>query len=175
MKIPAPDLLEQVVVLLGSENIEEAQIESEIIGIAGDPMFARRLIDWTPEAFGAVVVAHMGRVIFTNEFSARTSEGRSIDFPVSAEPIYGLALTMAQARIHGGWDVTCQRVAERSSVFQSATALIHGGGSLDGAVSSGPALIGIPAEIYPMPPRSLVWKLLSFLNKAGLICRKKKS
>ena len=175
MKSPSKEQLEQVVELLGSENIDETQIESEINEIAGDSMFARRLIDWTPEAFGAVAVAHMGRVIFTNEFTARTSDGRSIGFPVSAEPIYGLALAMAQERFHGGWDATCERVVDRSSVFQSAAALLKAGGSLDGAVSSGPALIGIPAEIYPIPPRSIVWKLLSILHKAGLICRKKRS
>lgn len=52
MKSPSPEQLERVVALLGSEDIDEAQIESEINEIAGDSMFARRLIDWTPEHLG---------------------------------------------------------------------------------------------------------------------------
>ena len=43
--------LEEVADIIGSEDFDEEAIESRVAALVQDPMLARRLIDWVPEAF----------------------------------------------------------------------------------------------------------------------------
>jgi hypothetical protein len=98
--------------------------------------------------FGAVVVAHLGDVNFVDTFSAQSKGGKWKNIPMKAEPIFVQGMRMAQDAYHDGWSEAHQRIASRSSIMNSASQILDSGGSMDGVTTSGPALIGIPAEVY---------------------------
>jgi len=161
-----PKIVEHTVAILGTNAISEEEIETQVAAIAASPMEARRLIDWIPEAFGYVLIGHLGKnVILPSTFSARYEQGEWESFPLTSEPIFALALEIAQTAYHQEPRALFTQIATRSAAFNSANNLLHGGGFIEGAAFSGPALIGIPAEIYPNP-RPPGWrKLLPFWRK----------
>ncbi|MBK1884913.1 hypothetical protein JIN85_21055, partial [Luteolibacter pohnpeiensis] len=134
--------------IIGEEGISDDDIEARVLELATDSMLARRLIDWLPEILGAVAVAHMGRVNFMNTFSAKTKKGKWKSIPMQAEPIFMEGIKLAQDAWHQDWSEAHERVAIRSAIMRSASQVIDSGQSLNGVTTSGPALIGIPAEIY---------------------------
>ncbi len=162
MKPIAPEIVERAVQILGTEGISEDDIEAQIAVLVSDPMEARRLIDWIPEAFGIVLVAHLGDLVLPKQFSALNAKGKEQLFPFTSEPIFLLALQMAQVAYHNGPSKSFQNVAFRSSTVRSVDNLLSAGGSLDGAVCSGPALIGIPAEVYSAHTKPFWRRLFSW-------------
>ena len=143
-----PEMIESAIEIIGAEDISDEEIESQVLNIAGDEMLARRLIDWLPEIFGSVVVAHLGDVNFVDTFSAKTASGKWKDIPMKAEPIFVQGIKIAQDAYHSNWTENHKRLSLRSAVLNSVNNLLNEGGSVDGATTSGPALIGIPAEVY---------------------------
>ena len=143
-----PAILESAIEIIGEEGISDDDIEARVLELTADSMLARRLIDWLPEILGAVVVAHMGKVNFVDTFSAKTKNGKWKSIPMQAEPIFVEGIMLAQEAWHQDWSKAHERVAFRSAIMRSAGQVIDSGQSLDGVTTSGPALIGIPAEIY---------------------------
>lgn len=143
-----PTILKKAIEIIGEESISVEEIEERVLALAKDAMLARRLIDWLPEILGAVAVGHMGNVNFANSFSAKTKQGKWKSIPMKAEPICVQGMKLAQEAWHSNWTKAHERVALRSSIMKSAMQILDAGHSLDGVTTSGPALIGIPAEIY---------------------------
>ncbi len=143
-----PAILEAAIEIIGEESISDEEIEERVLALAKDAILARRLIDWLPEVLGAIAVGHMGKVNFVDTFSAKTKQGKWKSIPMKAEPIFVEGIKLAQAAWHQGWTKAHERVAFRSAIMKSVGNLLDSGQSLDGATTSGPALIGIPAEIY---------------------------
>ncbi len=142
------EVLETAIEIIGEEGISDEEIEERVLALAKDAMLARRLIDWLPEILGAVAVGHMGKVNFVDTFSAKTMQGKWKSIPMKAEPIYVQGHKLAQEAWHRDWTRAHERVAFRSAIMRSAGQVLDSGQSLDGVTTSGPALIGIPAEIY---------------------------
>ena len=143
-----PAILKAAIEIIGEEGISDEEIEERVLALAKDAMFARRLIDWLPEILGAVAVGHMGKVNLVDTFSAKTKQGKWKSIPMKAEPIFVQGIKLAQDTWHHGWTGVHERVAFRSAIMRSAGQVIDAGQSLDGVTTSGPAWIGIPADIY---------------------------
>ncbi|HSI62277.1 MAG TPA: hypothetical protein VLE43_04140 [Candidatus Saccharimonadia bacterium] len=152
-------LIKEAIVLLGTEDLDDATLESRMLESAGDDMLARRLIDWIPEAFGYVAISHVGKVTILNEFQAKNAKGKWRTLPMKAEPIFAPALLEAQEMFHDGPRDVHLRIAMRSACLNSINNALNGGAKIDGATISGPALIGIPAEVYLGEERSFWSKL----------------
>ena len=143
-----PALLEAAIEIIGEEDISDEEIEERVLALTKDAMLARRLINWLPEIFGSIAVGHMGKVTFVDTFFAKTKQGKWKSIPMKAEPIFVQGIKLAQDVWHRDWTGVHERVAFRSAIMRSAGQVLDSGQSLDGVTTSGPALIGIPAEIY---------------------------
>jgi hypothetical protein len=161
MKPIPTEIIERAIQILGREGISEDQIESEVAALVAEPIEARRLIDWIPEAFALVLVAHHGKPVLPKSFSARNAQGRWQTFPFACEPLFVAATQIAESACREGLSQDFQNVALRSSTARSAMNALDAGASIDGAVFSGPALIGIPAEVYPDQPKPWWRRLFS--------------
>jgi hypothetical protein len=152
---PVPsDLIQQSITIIGTQGITEDAIESQVLALAPDAMTARRLIDWIPEAFGFVLVANMNKKItLPTTFLARRADDKWVTLNLDFEPIFGVALTKAQHVYHNGPGELFQNVALRSSMVKTVNNAINAGATLDGAIMSPTALLGIPAEVYPARPK----------------------
>lgn len=140
--------------LLGDESLSSDQVEAAVLAMAGDAMVARRLIDWIPEATGLLLIRHIANVHLSPEFSAKRADGQWVRIPMNREPIVGRAIDMASIMFHSDERPLVIRVASRGAMMGAVNKALNNGSSLrelDGAKLSGPALIGIPAEVY-LPP-----------------------
>lgn len=154
------ELVEQAVSILGRTGITNDEIESEVLSLAQDKMLARRLIDWIAEAFGMVLVGHISsEIILPTTFSAKNAKGKWFEFKFAEEPIFVEAIKIAQRIHHAGPQELFLNIASRGSMTNTVSNALNAGANLNGAVLSGPALIGIPAETYPAPPKS-IWSRL---------------
>lgn len=59
----APEAVTFAVRVLGTDGLSVDDVESRVLESVGSKELARRLIDWIPEAFGIVLVSHLGAVI----------------------------------------------------------------------------------------------------------------
>jgi hypothetical protein len=151
--------LQSAIAILGCGEPGETAIAARIAELVGDPTIAMRLSAWIPEVFGIVLASHLGRISLPKTFSAKSSDGEWLELELDAEPIFKSTLPLALAMFHSGPRDTFHKVAVRSSVLLATNNLLNAGGSLDGATLSGPALIGIAAEIYLKNDQSL-WRRL---------------
>lgn len=152
--------LEEVAALIGAQSTVDEAMEAAVVALVQDAMLARRMIDWLPEAFGMVLIAHIDKVTLPATFSARNRNGKWQQFAMSVEPIVGRALALATHMYHNGPRERFSHIARRSALVSVVNQALNEGLSLDDSVLSGPALIGIPAEIYgPAPPS--IWKRLT--------------
>jgi hypothetical protein len=149
--------VQEVAAIIGSEDITVDDIETRVVVLVQDPMLARRLIDWIPEAFGIVLISHMATVTLPLTFSAKNKRGDWVQFDLKVEPIFQRATLLAMQIFHEGPRESFSNIARRSALLDAANRALNHGDSLDGAVLSGPALIGIPAEVY-MPPSTSIWR-----------------
>lgn len=151
--------LEQVIAIIGIDGITDDEIETRVAVVLPDPMSARRAIDWLPEAFGLVLIGHMARVTMPTTFSARSKRGQWVEFAFDAEPVFKDALRLGIEMYHSGSRGVFVNVSQRSSLVAAVSQALNAGSSIEGATLSGPALIGIPAEVYRGEPPSL-WRRL---------------
>jgi hypothetical protein len=150
------ELIEQAVSILGRTGIANDEIEFEVLSITQDQMLARRLIDWIAEAFGMVLVGHISPgIILPTTFSAKSSKGKWFELKFAVEPIFVEAIKIAQRIHHEGPEDLFLNIAARGSIANTVSNALTAGASLNGAVLSGPALIGIPAETYPAPIQNI--------------------
>jgi hypothetical protein len=142
------EAIHKAIALLGVEGVSESEVESGIASFAGDKMVARRLIDWVPEAFGIVLASHIGKINLPATFSARSHNGEWKHFEFKVEPIFIESLRIATDVYHSGDRSIFGNIAKRSSMIDVVNKALNAGDSIDGATLSGPALVGIPAEVY---------------------------
>jgi hypothetical protein len=159
------ELVTGCISVLGQPGISPDEVEREVLRLAADPMMARRLIDWVPEAFGLVLVSHIGKVQFGNTFSALDQRGKWITIDVSREPIFAAALKPATVMFHSGPRDVFESIATRSSTLACVNSALNAGASIENAHLSGPALIGIPAEVY-VSRRQSWWRRLLGMNES---------
>ena len=152
MKPISNEIIASAITLLGADGISNDEIEAQVAALVADPMEARRLIDFIPEAFGRVLVSHLGKPVLLKTFAARNAQGKWKWLPFTSEPIFVAALEIAEVAYRDSPRERFQNIATRSSIAKTANKALNSGVSIDGAVFSGPALIGIPAEVYPEPP-----------------------
>lgn len=142
------EAIQKTIAILGVEGIQDEEIESRVAALAMDKMVARRLIDWIPEAFGIVLASHVGKVHLPTTFSARSRSGQWRTFEFKLKPIFGEAISIATDMYHSGDRSIFANIAIRSSTVGAVNRALNAGASIDGAKLSGPALNGIPAEVY---------------------------
>ena len=148
------EVLHKAIAVLGTEGISDDEVEAGVAALAGDELLARRLIDCVPEAFGIVLASHVGKVRVPASFSARSRGGPWRSFPFDAEPIFAEAARIATDMYHSGDRAVLGNIAKRSAVLDVVNKALNAGDTIDGATLSGPALNGIPAEIYQATSRS---------------------
>lgn len=153
------ELVAQAVAILGTDGITDAEIESNVLALAQESMLARRLIDWPPEAFGLVLIPHIAKVKLPTTFSARSKSGDRVELSFQLEPIFQAAVRLGTDMYHSEQRSTFDNVALRSSTLAAVSKAINEARPLVGATLSGPALIGIPAELYALPAKPL-WRRL---------------
>jgi hypothetical protein len=142
-----------ITLLRDPENSPE-DLERLVLGLTDDAMLARRLIDWIPETFAIVLVSHMGKVAFSGTFSAKNREGKWVEINMHSEPIHASAMRAALEMLHSGPRESFERIMSRSSILAVVNKALNAGESIDGMTLSGPAFIGIPAEVYIRPQKS---------------------
>ena len=155
--------IQRTISQLGEGERRDTEIEIAVRRFAPDPVTLRRLIDWIPEAFGMVLLPHVGEVVLPTTFSARAKDGTWKQFSFDREPIFGLTLPIATEMYHDGRRAIFSKIAQRSSLVVIANKALNAGKSLDGAQVGGPAMLGIPAEFYEMqlkPTGKSFWKKL---------------
>lgn len=159
MSTVLPELVAQAVAILGTDGITDAEIESNVLALTQDSMLARRLIDWPPEAFALVLIPHIAKVNLPTTFSARSKSGSWIEFSFQLEPIFEVAIRLGMDMYHSEQRSTFGNVALRGSTLDAVNKALNQGDPLEGATLSGPALVGIPAEVYA-PPAKPLWRRL---------------
>jgi hypothetical protein len=166
MLIVPTEAIHKTIAVLGVEGISENEVESTVASFAGDKMIARRLIDWIPEAFGIVLASHIGKINLPTTFSAQSHNGEWKHFEFKVEPIFVESLRIATDMYHSGDRPTFGNVAKRSSMVDVVNNALNAGESIDGATLSGPALVGIPAEVYEVKSKSPWQRFLRGLSQA---------
>jgi hypothetical protein len=148
MEILSQSQLETIAALFADETLSQEAREAKALEVAGSSILARRALDWLPEAFGLVAIAHIAKtIVMPTTFSAQRTDGTWQQIPFSAEPIFAQAMRLAFAASHSNSEIF-RPLAERSSSLNVVDKALNAGEDLGGAVLSGPALIGIPAETY---------------------------
>lgn len=163
MNVVPTELIEQCVAIIGRTGVTENEIESEVLALAQDQVLARRLIDCVPEAFGIVLAAHISsELVLPTKFSAKLQNSDMEWFKFEVEPIFVSGFKLAQLMFHHGSREVFQKLAVRSAMLNTVNKLLNAGGKIEGAVLSGPVMLGIPAEIYPKPKKSLIERFFAW-------------
>jgi len=108
-----------------------------------------------------VLVSHMDTVTLPMTFQAMNRRGIWVEFDLDVEPIFQSAIRLATQMYHDGPRHIFANIASRSAVLGVVNRALQDGESLNGAILSGPALVGIPAETYVAPTPSIWRKLFS--------------
>jgi hypothetical protein len=155
------ELLQRTISLLGEGERRDAEIVVGVARFAPDKMTARRLIDWIPEAFALVLIPHVGEVTLPTTFSAKAADGGWKEFPLEREPIVAQAMKIGTAMYEGGQRDVFSAVVKRSALLGSVNKTLNEGASITGATLGGPAMIGVPAELYePKAGKTSFWRRL---------------
>lgn len=151
LSLPSEELLQKAIAVLGRDGISKDEIEVEIAALAQEQMLVRRLIDWLPEVFGIVLISHTVDIQLPDTFSAQDKHGNWFRLEFKLEPIIQMAGKVATEMYHAGPRNTFSNIAFRSALLGAVNNAFNESGSFNGGYLSGPALIGIPAEVY-LPP-----------------------
>ena len=133
---------------LAASDLSQEQYENAVLDLVGDRTLAQRIIDWLPEAFGFILVGHMGNLTLPTTFQARDTAGDWVEIPLSKEPILAEALDLASRVFHNGPKDVFSSLALRSAVVDVVNNALNAGASLEGARLAPLAMHGLSAEIY---------------------------
>lgn len=145
--------------IIGAKDADNSAIEEGVRALVGDAMAARRVIDWLPEAFALVLIPHVASVDLPTTFSARNKKGKWETFGMDAEPILRGAICLGSHIYRHGPREMFSNIVSRSALLAVVDQALNGAGDITGATLSGPALIGVPAEVY-LPSTRPFWKKL---------------
>lgn len=165
MKSVTKETLLAAIEILGIESLDDDEVDAQISNLVNDPMTVRRLVDWPPEAFGLVLISHGWKINLPTTFTAFDARQRSIEFRFDREPIFAASLLIAQEMYHNGPRDIFKTVSLRSAMLDTVISALNAGASVDGATLSGPALIGIPAEVYQLPKTSFWQRILLYARR----------
>ena len=159
------DLVQRTISLLGEGERRDTEIEIGVARFAPDKLTARRLIDWIPEAFGYVLLPHVGDMSLPTSFSAMAKDGTWREFAFDREPIFGQAVQIATQMYRDNPRGVFSAVARRSAMLAPVNDLLNEGRSIKGMKVAGPAMAAIPAEFYDpgakaAKPATSFWKKL---------------
>lgn len=145
--------------IIGVADATDEVIEAGVQALFEDRMAARRVIAWLPEAFALVVIPQVAAVKLPTTFSASAKNGRWIEFGFDAEPIVQSALRLGADMYRAGSREVFGHIASRSGLLTVVNKALNQGANLEGAALSGPALMGVPAEVYLAQRKSFWGKL----------------
>lgn len=128
---------------------DDAALEADMLDLAGEPMLARRLIDFLPEAFALLLMAHLApRPELPRTFKAQDDAGTWHAFDWKSEPVFVTGLRQAQHIFHAGPRNVFQATANRSAMLGAVSKALNAGESLEGGQVQPPCMLGVPAELY---------------------------
>lgn len=145
------DLIYQAVKLLGAQPDADDAVEAQVRALVQDELTVRRLADVVPEAFGLVLASHLPgaeNMTLPDTFCAQDEDGEWVEFPLRREPIFVVALDIAQHTFHNGPRALMQNLADRSSLLSAINKGLNAGGSFDGTTLGPPSFFGLPAALY---------------------------
>ena len=152
MEALSSDLIYQAVKLLGAQrDASEEQEEEQLRALVRDELTVRRLADVIPEAFGLVLASHLPgaeNMTLPDTFCAQDDDGEWVEFSMRREPIFVVALDIAQHTFHNGPRALMQNLADRSSLLSTINKALDAGSSLDGTTLGPPSFFGLPAALY---------------------------
>ena len=151
MEALSSDLIYQAVKILGAQPDADDAVEAQVRVLVGDELSVRRLADVVPEAFGLVLASHLPgaeSMTLPDTFCAQDEDGEWVEFPLRREPIFVVALDIAQHTFHNGPRALMQNLADRSSLLSAINKGLNAGGSLDGTTLGPPSFFGLPAALY---------------------------
>jgi hypothetical protein len=138
--------LEQVARIVAFQP--EAGHDAAATDLLGDELLARRAIDWLAEAFGLVLIQHSAAIELPRTFKALNCHGEWQEIPFNAEPVFGQALRLGTTIYHEGPRELFSKIALRSALLGVVNKALNSGVDLNGTKLSGPAMLGLQAEIY---------------------------
>jgi hypothetical protein len=151
MEALSPNLIYQAVEILGAQPDADDAVEAQVRALVQDELTVRRLADVVPEAFGLVLASHLPgaeSMTLPDTFCAQDEDGEWVEFPLRREPIFVVALDIAQHTFHNGPRALIQNLADRSSLLAAINKALNAGGSLDGTTLGPPSFFGLPAALY---------------------------
>ena len=154
MKALSSDLIYQAVKILGAQPDADDAVEAQVRALVQDELTVRRLADVVPEAFGLVLASHLPgaeSMTLPDTFCAQDEDSEWVEFPLRREPIFVVALDIAQHTFHNGPRALMQNLTDRSSLLSAINKGLNAGGSLDGTTLGPPSFFGLPAALYQAP------------------------
>ncbi|MFC2252382.1 hypothetical protein ACETRX_22280 [Labrys portucalensis] len=146
------DTIYATVDLLGAqEHYPDDGVEERIRHLVNDDLTMHRLADVIPEAFGLVLISHIpaaSGVSLPTCFYAQDDQGGWQPFPFNREPIFAVAIEIAQHVFHNGPRHVMKNIADRSGLLATIGNALDQGGSLGGSTLHGPRFFGLPASLY---------------------------
>ncbi|MEG2029410.1 MAG: hypothetical protein RR376_02045, partial [Janthinobacterium sp.] len=100
---------------------------------------------------GLVLASHLpgaANMTLPDTFRAQDEDGEWVEFPLRREPIFVVALDIAQHTFHNGPRALMKNLADRSSLLSAINKGLNAGGSLDGTTLGPPSFFGLPASLY---------------------------
>ncbi|WP_313913437.1 hypothetical protein [Tahibacter sp.] len=144
--------------ILGKGDLDAVAKAVAVEQLLQSKELATRAIDCIPEAFGAVLVGHMGNIGLPARFKAKSHRGAWCEFSLNDEPIFGEALAVATSLYHNGPKELFASVALQSAMVNTVNRALQAGQSIEGASFSSICFLGVSAEMYT-PPRGLLHRL----------------
>lgn len=133
---------------LAISGLAPENYESAVADLVGDHGLANRIIDWLPEAFGLILVGHMGNITLPKAFKAKDRFGDWIEIPFAKEPVFADALEFASLTFHNGPKRLFSGLAVQSSVVDVVNQALNAGSSMVGATLGPIEMMGLSAETY---------------------------
>ena len=156
MEALSPDLIYQAAQILGAHEAtaDNDAAEEKIGALVRDAVTVRRLADVIPEAFGLVLASHVPgaeNITLPDTFRAQDDSGEWVEFPLRREPVFVVALDIAQHTFHNGPRALMKNLADQSSLLSAISQALDTGESLDGTTLGPPSFFGLPAALYQQP------------------------
>ena len=151
MEALSPDLIYQAVKILGAQADAEDAVEAQVRALVQDELTVRRLADVVPEAVGLVLASHLPgaeNMTLPDTFCALDEDEEWVELPMRREPIFVVAVDIAQHTFHNGPRALLQNLAGRSSLLSAINKGLNAGGSLEGTTLGPPSFFGLPASLY---------------------------
>jgi len=141
------ELIRKAIAILG-ESSDDTKTDNQLDKIVTGSIDVERLATWPPEAFAMVLISHSWDITLPKTFSAKSKNGSWKEFEFNREPIFVESLKVAQTMYHNGPRENFGNIAKRSAMLDAINSALNAGDSIEGASLAGPALLGVPAEIY---------------------------